>query len=191
MKFEEMKKIWNDQKQDHSYVIDEAQLRNTIDKKKRKTSRLVSKMETFGIMANVSAGGFVLISNFVEQKGYVLANIMGMLMLATAGYIYFMRTKRLKSENQFDRTMLGDLEHAINNATYQMRLSFSMLLVFIPIGLLVIGNVIEAGKSPVIIFLIVAFMVVVLFLGRWEHRSWHVARKKRLEAMRDKLLEKV
>lgn len=191
MKFEEMKKIWNDQNQEHLYVIDEAQLRNTIDEKKRKTSRLVSKMEMFGIMANVSAGGFVLISNFVEQKGYVLANMIGILMLATAGYIYFMRTKRLKSENQFDRTMLGDLEHAINNATYQTRLSFSMLLVFIPIALLVIGNVVEAGKSPFIIFIIVAFMVVVLFLGRWEHRSWHVARKKRLEAMRDKLLEKV
>lgn len=189
MKFEEMKKIWDEQNQAHLYVIDETQLRNTIDEKKRKSSRLVSKIEIFGIMANVTAGGFVLILNFAEQKGYALANIMGMLMLATAGYIYFMRTKRLKSENQFNRTMLGDLEHAINNATYQTRLSFSMLLVFIPIGLLVIGNVIEAGKSPIIIFLITAFMVVVLFLGRWEHRNWHVARKKRLEAMRDKLLE--
>jgi hypothetical protein len=44
-------------------------------------------------------------------------------------------------------------------------------------------------KSPTTLFLIAVLFAITIYLSRWEHRSWHVARKKRLEGMRAKLIE--
>ena len=87
--------------------------------------------------------------------------------------------------------MLGDLYHAISNARYRASLSYFMLLVFIPVGLLMIANAINENKSLGTILLIAAFVIVTWFLGNWEHRNWHLANMKRLESMREKLIEYV
>ena len=129
--------------------------------------------------------------NFVSHVGDVYSNILGCFLLLSASFIYTRRLKRLKNENRFDRSILGDLEHAISNATYRANLSYLMLLLFIPVSLLMIANAINEDKSLATIFFIVVFVTVTWFLGRWEHRSWHLANKKRLEAMKKKLVESV
>jgi len=189
MKFEEMKKIWDEQNKQHLFVIDEDRLRQSIEEKKGKSSRLVNRMEVMAILANGITGSVLLSMNFIKHVGSVLDNLLALLMIVVAIYILTRRSYRLKHENKFDRTMLGDLEHAISNATYQAQLSYGMLLYIIPVGILVLLNAMSEGQSPVVLFLIALFFVVVSLLGRWEHRSWHVARKKRLEAMREKLME--
>lgn len=191
MKFEDMKKIWDEQNNQHFYVIDEENLQRTIGEKKRKGSRYVSKMEWMLIGSNLLAGGAIISMNFIKSAGDIYSNLLGLVMLLTAVYICFKRLQRLKYENSFDRTMLGDLEHAIANATYRARLSYGMLLYFILVAVLVLGNAIYEDKSVGKIILIAAFLVVTWLLGHWEHKSWHVANRKRLEAMRDKLTEPV
>lgn len=191
MRFEEMKKIWNDQDQQHAYVIDEEKLYEKIQLKKDKASRLISKVEWVLIGSNVMAGGSILVMNSTDYIGNVYANGIGLLMLAAGIYIYTRRLHRLKHENRFDRTMLGDLDHAISNATYRARLSYGMLIYFVFIALLVIGNAFYVEKSLWKLMLIAGFFAIALFLGKWEYKSWHLADKQRLKAMREKLVEQV
>jgi hypothetical protein len=188
MKFEEMKKVWDAQNEKHLYVVDEERLHKDILEKKDKTSKLVNKMEWLAILANLLAGSTILVKNILDTM-IIYSLVLGVLMLGMALAVFIKRLHRLKHENIFDRTVLGDLNHAIANASYQARLSYSMLLFFIPVAILVLASAFNKGKPPWVLFIIAAFFMIVMFLGRWEHRSWHVARKKRLEAMREKLME--
>ena len=52
-------------------------------------------------------------------------------MLGSALFMLVNRIRRIKRNNQFDRSMSGDLDHAIAVATYQVRISQIM---FWPIG---------------------------------------------------------
>lgn len=191
MKFEDMKKIWDEQNQTHLYVIDEKVLHESILAKKRKSSHFVNKMEWMMIGVNLLSGGVIVSLNFIKHSGDIYVNALGVLMIAAAVFVYLRRLNRLKNENRFDRSMLGDLDHAINNATYRAQLSFGMLIYFVFVSILVMGNAIYEEKSALKVVLIAAFLITVWFLGRWEHRAWHVAHKKRLEAMKEKLLESV
>jgi uncharacterized membrane protein YobD (UPF0266 family) len=189
MRFEEMKKIWDDQNKEHVFAIDEKQLHQNIEEKKRKSSALVSKIEIMLIVVNSLASSTIIGLNVVQRKGNIFENAMALLMLATAIYIIFRRAHRLKNENRFDRTMLGDLDHAISNATYQAQLSYGMLINCVIMGILLFFNAVAEDKSPTTLFLIAVLFAITIYLSRWEHRSWHVARKKRLEGMRAKLNE--
>jgi hypothetical protein len=191
MKFEDMKKIWDEQSQQHLYVIDENALQKSIQIKKNGASRFINKMEWFMILANLVAGGMIITMNFIKHPGDYYANLLGIAMIGAAIYVYLRRLQRLRNENRFNRTMLGDLEHAISNATYRARLSYTMLMYFVMVTLLIILNAIHEEKSLAQILLLTAFCVIIWLLGRWEHRSWHLANKKRLEAMREKLIESV
>jgi uncharacterized membrane protein YobD (UPF0266 family) len=189
MRFEEMKKIWDDQNKEHVFAIDEKQLHQNIEEKKRKSSALVSKIEIMLIVVNSLASSTIIGLNVVQRKGNIFENAMALLMLVTAIYIIFRRAHRLKNENRFDRTMLGDLDHAISNATYQAQLSYGMLINCVIMGILLFFNAVAEDKSPTTLFLIAVLFAITIYLSRWEHRSWHVARKKRLEGMRAKLNE--
>lgn len=189
MKFEDMKKIWDEQNQQHVYVVDEKQLHKSIQAKKYGTSEFVNRMEWMMILANVLAGVVIIFMNFNSHVVNIYSYILGCFLLLSASFIYSRRLKRLKDENRFDRSILGDLEHAISNANYRANLSYLMLLLFIPVGLLTVASAINEDKSIGTIFFIAVFVIVMWFIGRWEHRSWHLANKKRLEAMKEKLVE--
>ena len=191
MKFEDMKKIWVEQDQQHTYVIDEKKLYENIQMKKKKGSHLVSTVEWMLISANAISGGSILMMNFTTHTENMYAIMAGLLMLAAAIYIYTRRLHRLKNENRFDRPILGDLDQAIRNATYRARLSYGMLIYFACIALLVIGSAYYVEKPIWKLMLIAGFFAIALILGRWEYRSWHLADKQRLKAMRKKLVEQV
>lgn len=188
MKFEEMKKIWDEQNKELLFVIDEKRLQQNIEEKKRKSSTLVSKIEIMLIAVNIFSGSIVLGINF-QHPANLFNNAMGILMWAIAVYIFFKRGQRLKNENRFDRSLLGDLDHAISNATYQARLSYGMLFYCAGIGVLMFLNAMAENKSVTVLLVITVLFAITIYLARWEHRGWHLARKKRLEAMRAKLVE--
>lgn len=191
MKFEEMKKIWNEQNQAHMYVIDEKMLQDNIQAKKRVASRFINKMEWFIIIANSCTALTLGIANYFKSQNSLLTYLMAIALLCSVAYVIYRRQHRLKNENLFDRTLLGDLEHAISNATYRARLSSWLLMYWIVFGILFVSNFIVAEESLLVILLATAFSIIIWFLGRWEHRSWHLANKRRLEAMKEKLMESV
>lgn len=119
MEFEEMKKIWDDQNQRPLYAIDEDALRRRIHAKSRKAS-WAANLNEIGLIA-ISIVVFIIIyfKNIHLNNPYAYPPVI--ILLLTSVYIYFGRIKRKKKEQQFDRTMLGDLDHAIFNVEHEIK----------------------------------------------------------------------
>ena len=108
-------------------------------------------------------------------------------MLGSALYMLVSRIRRIKASDRFDRSIRGDLDHAISMAAYQIRLSKLGLWSILPMGTLSILVVVNGGKSPWWVVALVIFFVVIMYVGsRWEHRIYD-ARKRELDALQNKL----
>lgn len=190
MNFEDMKKIWDTENQEHVFVLDQGQLSELINSKKINASRTINRIEILLMMVNMFTGVLILVLNVIKVPSTnIFVYLLAAFMFGSAGYIAFNRMRRLKDESRFDRTTLGDLDHAIANATYQANLSWVMLLTVVPVFALSFLSAFYSNKSPLALIAITILFVVAFFLGRWEHRGWHVARKRRLIAMRNKLVQ--
>lgn len=188
MKFEDMKKIWDEQNKAYLYAIDEEKLRQMITNKKKSGSRVVNKLEWTAMGSNLFAGSILIGVLFWDQ--FVLVDlILGIYMLSAAAYIYLRRVKRLRGEDNFERTMHGDLQHALANAKYQVNLSLMLLIYFIPVAGLVWFNLWSNDKPFWSLLAVGGFFVIVLLASLVEHQKCHVARKRKVEAMLNKLKE--
>jgi hypothetical protein len=185
MEFEEMKKIWDSQNNEPLYSINEKALHNRILSKKRKGHHITNISELLWIIVNISAGCFILGMNF-KQQGNVFMYLLAAWMFGSALYMLVSRIRRIKGNSRFDRSMLGDLDHAISMATYQLRFSLLGRWSILPIGILTLLGVWEAGKSVWIVVGILIFFVLTHYAAGWEHRIYK-ARKRELEVLKNKL----
>lgn len=187
MEFKDMKKIWDSESQAHMYAINEQQLAENIRNKKRSAGKMVNRLEWFLILANLGAGLFLLVTNLDVSGKDPFTYLLSGFMLIMSGFLYYRHHSRLNQDNRFDRSMLGDLKHAISSATYQARLSYLMLLFILPVAIIVLLSS-WANDKP-LWFIVVAGtgFVIVFFAARWEHRSIHLARKQKLEDMLNRL----
>ena len=119
MEFEEMQKIWDAQNHKPLYAIDENALHRRIQAKRRKAS-WTSNINEIGLIAiSIATFLFIVIKNINVDNPYAYPPVIALLL--TSVYIYVGRRKRRKKELQFDRTMLGDLEHALYNVEYEIK----------------------------------------------------------------------
>lgn len=186
MEFEELQKIWDSQNNQPLYAINEKALHNRILSKRKQARHITNISELLLIIVNLCAGSFILGINLFEQSGNIFIYLMALWMLATSLFLLVSRFRRMKGEDQFDRSMHGDLSHAISVATYQVRLSQIMRWNIIPIGTFILLGVWEGGKSVWVVGLILIFFAVVYFASGWEH-SIYKARKRELEILKNKL----
>ena len=107
-------------------------------------------------------------------------------MLCSALYLLLGRIRRIHADQRFDRSMRGDLTHAVSVATYQVRLSRAMRWNMLPIGLLTALGVWDGGKSIWIAAGILVFFALANYAAGWEH-SMYRARKRELEILQNKL----
>ena len=188
MEFEELRKIWDEQKGETMYVINEATLHRSVTRKKNVASRRINKVE---IMVSLINGGsaiflFVLALRGSHQWGFVT----GGLLAATVIYIQFFRWRRRQAENTFDRSMLGELDHAISNANAIIRFNYLMMVAYlIPLALLSLTKMIVVGASWEKWFLMIVAFSLSIFLVRWEQKACNLPRKKQLLALKKKLME--
>ncbi|MFD2933392.1 hypothetical protein [Spirosoma flavum] len=187
MEFDELQKIWNSQTNEPLWVINENALHNRILAKKEQARHIANFSELLLIFVNAGTGIFVLGLNFFKRPESLVMYLMAAWMFATALYVLASRIRRLKSENKFDRSMLGELNHALEMATYQVRLSGLMRWNIVPIGTLSLLGIWESGKSIGIAVGILAFAALSYFAGGWEHRVY-VAKKRELATLQKKLL---
>jgi hypothetical protein len=118
----------------------------------------------------------------------MLMQVMAIWMLGVASYMIASRIRRLSEEKRFDRTMQGDLAHAISVATYQVRLSQLMRWNVVPIGVLTLLGIWAGEKSIWIGMATAAFFALTFYLSRWEH-GIYLARKNELDSLKKKLEE--
>lgn len=186
MEFDEMKKIWDSQNNQPLYVIDEAALQNRILSKKRQVRHISNISEWLLIIVNAGGAFAVFGVNVSNHSNSWWMYLLSVWMFVVACYTFLSRMYRMKGEHRFDRTMRGDLSHAIFVATYQVRLSKLMQWNILPIAILVALGMWGTGKPLWITGSLILFFMLTAYASRWEHRIYE-RKKRELESLRDKL----
>ena len=186
MEFEEMKRIWDTQNNEPVYAINEEALRKRIEGKKKQVSYTTGLSELIIIGANILAAGIIMVSGAIEGKQSTFAYLLAAAMVLTAVFMAVSRIRRMRSEDRFEASMLGDLDHAITNARYQVWLAAAGRWGLLPIALFTTLSVWDDGTTWWKLLLVLAFFVAAYFLSGKEYKCIK-HRKNKLEALRDNL----
>jgi len=186
MEFEEMKKIWDSQNNEPLYSINEKALHNRILSKKSQAHHITNISELLAIIVYACTGCIILGMYFFKQSGNISMYLLSAWMLGSALYSLVSRIRRRNQDHRFDRSMRGDLDHAVSVATYQVRLSQLMRWNILPIGLFTLLGVWNDGKSIWIVVSILIFFLLTSYASGWEHRIYK-SRKRELEILQNKL----
>lgn len=189
MEFEEMQKVWNDQQGETMYAINESALHNRIKSKKKAANRRINIVEISLMTLNSFVSIFLLADAILDNEGfwdYAGAVIMAL----TVAFLLFFRYRRKKAENNFDRSMLGELDHAIANTRSILQIATMMVYYYLlPVAFFTLGKMIYFGASIEKWLLIIGLYILAFFLVNWERRHCHIPRKEHLEMLKRKLTE--
>ncbi len=189
MEFEEMQKIWNEQKGETMYAINEKALHRSITRKKDASSRRINIVEISLMIINSIVSLVLLADAIIDKEGfwdYAGAVIMAL----TVVFLLLFRVRRRKNEKKFDRTLMGELDHAIANSHSIIQIATMMIYYYlIPVGFFTLGKMFYFGASLEKWLLIIGMFALAFFLVRWERKACHIPRKRKLVAMKHKLLE--
>ena len=186
MEFEELQKIWNAQDDQPLYAINEKAMYNYILSRKKQAHRITNISELLLIFVNIISGIFVLGMNYFKQSGNIFMYLLSAWMLGSALFMLISRIRRIKGINRFDRSMFGDLDHAISVATYQVRISKIRRWNILPIGALCILGVWNSEKPVWIAVAILIFFALTFYASGWEHNIYE-RKKRELETLQRKL----
>ena len=186
MEFDEMKKIWDSQNNELLYGINEQALHNRILSKKNQALHITNFSELLSIIVYTVAGCFIFGITFAKQNGNVFMYLLSAWILITALYCLLSRVKRIKGDYRYNRSMHGDLDHAIAVATYQTRFSLLMRWNLLPFSILILLGVWDGEKSVWIALGIIVFFVLTNYAAGWEHAIYK-SRKRELEILKGKL----
>jgi hypothetical protein len=186
MEFDEMKKIWDAQNNQPLYVIDEKALHNRIQSKMNSVLRLSNFSDWLLILIFLGTGIVLLGSTPFRPGANIFMYLGAAWMFATVVYLVVNHIRRIKASRQFDRSIRGDLNHAISLAGYQVRLSQIIRWNLLPLGAIMILSGWEAGKllsvgAVILVSNILAFSVTSKGL-RVNKR-----RKRELQVLKEKL----
>jgi len=189
MEFDEMKKIWDNQKEEYVFTLNQSALHNHVVVKQKQGLRITNISEWLMIAVNILVPVYMITSMLSGEINISLAISSGW-MLLTAAFIVNGRYKRMSGNSRFDRTLRGDLQFAIDVARYQVRLAALGRWSIVPIGLLSVTALIEAGKPLWIAAIVVIFLVFANYAAVWESGIYK-ARLHQLEGLMKKLDEEV
>jgi len=186
MEFDEIKKIWDAQNNQPLYAIDENALHNRIQSKMNNGLHFTNISEWSLIMINLGAGSILLGLNPFKPGANLFMYLETAWMFATVVYVVVSRIRRIKASRRFNRSIHGDLNHAISLASYQVRLSEIILLNLLPMGAIMILSGWEAGKFFKVSAVILVSYVGGFYVGRKGLRA-NKKRKRELEVLKEKL----
>ena len=187
MEFDEMKKIWDGQNNQPLYTIDEKALQKRIQRKRHSffvnISEWILIIGYFGA-AIVLAG----LNRFVLPKANIFLYLEAAWMFAIVVYFVVVHIRRIKAGRRFDRSIHGDLDHAIHLINYQMRISQITRWNLLPMGALMI--LAFSGWEARKLFEISAAILVVYTLTFYASSKGIRAnerRKRALQVLKEKL----
>jgi hypothetical protein len=168
------------------YAINESALQRKILKRKNKAIYITNISELLMILVNGGAGCFIFILNAMRESSSIALYVMAGWMFLIGTYMLFSRIKRLQTDKQYDRSILGDINYAVFIATNQVRISQLGRWNAVPISILSAVALWQNEKSIWIISLTVLFFVLVYVASGREH-NFYVAQKKELETLKKNL----
>jgi len=187
MEFDEMKQIWDTQNDRPVYVIDEKAMQRYIQARKDRVLDIANSSELSLIAINLVAGAILLVINLRQSGANLFMYLESAWMFMTVGYVVVSRIRRVRAERQFDRSVHGDLDHAISLASYQVRLSRMIRWNLLPMGAIMIGSGWEAGKFLKVTAVILVSYVFAFYVGRKGLRA-SKGRRRELDALKSDLL---
>jgi hypothetical protein len=186
MEFDEMKKIWDVQNNQPLYVIDEKALHNRIQSKMNTVRRLTNISDWMLIMINLGAGSILLGLNPFEPGANIFMYLEAAWMFGTVVYFAMSHIRRIKAGRRFDRSIHGDLDHAIFLANYQMRLAQVIRWNLLPMGAIMIFSGWEAGKLLKVSAVILVSYALAFYVTSRGYRA-NKRRKRDLQVLKEKL----
>jgi hypothetical protein len=189
MEFEEMQKIWDTQRQETLYAIDQAALHRRIAAKSRRAARYLNWNEYGLMLISVITGGVLLTDAIVDNEG-VWDHATGAVFIGIAILLFVLRRQRLRGTPRYDRSLRGELEQARIRAGQLVRLNRGFQYWFLlPISVLTLAGMIWRGAPWWSIGLIAALFALAWGLARWELRCVYLPRQRELEQLGDLLTE--
>jgi hypothetical protein len=181
MEFDELKKVWDTQNNKPMYVIQEEGLHRRIRAKQAKSTRIANLSELMLILINAFAGIFMLLLDFPPANVFLV--ILGIWMLMTSGFLIVSRLVRIRGNRRYDRSLRGDLAHAIAVAAYQVRLSQLMRANNLAIFILVMAAAWKKENALWAMVGVVSCFALAYFVSKKEH-GFYKSRKQELEGLR-------
>jgi hypothetical protein len=187
MEFDEMKKIWDAQNNQPLYTLDEKALHNRIQSKMNAIRHFTSVSEWMLILINLGAGAFLLAHNHLFTAGAnIFLGLEAVWMFAIVLYVVVHHLRRIKAGRRFDRSLHGDLDHAISIAGYQMLLSQIVRWNFLPMGAIMIFSGWEGGQLLKVSVLILVSYTVAFYVTSKGYQA-NKRRKRALQVLKEKL----
>lgn len=189
MDFEQMQKIWDEEKKENFFVINEDAMRKTVTSKKRVANRDVNVTEIGLMIINTITATILLTRALIDSKAWPSYLGVG-IMLFTVFYLMYIRRKRKKADLTFDRTMLGELDHAIANVKSTIAIGRTMIYWYIlPIGIFsIVKMTIQGAAIEKWLFVLVAFALG-HFVSNLGVKKQHIPRLEKLQQLKAKLTE--
>jgi len=190
MDLNDIQKIWDESSQSVLYTINEKAMERIINKKIIKADRWADRSEKAMILINTLCPLIVLLFSLLKQKHEWSVYLLVAFMLCSALYIFIKRKQRIKSNLNWESTILGSLNRAINDAKYLSNLAKGMHIWYLlGISSISIFGVIADGRSVYIVSLFILFFVATAYLVKWERRIFYDRQYKELVSLREKLLK--
>jgi hypothetical protein len=183
MEFEEVQSIWGAQDAQPTFRVDEQELYRKVLGRKRKALRITNISELLLICVNIGMGGYVW---HLNVRGGFFMYLMAGWMIAVGLLCVVSRVRRIVSGRRFDRSVRGELQHALAVARYQEKLSQFGRWNIVLIGALCVFGMWEGGKAPWVGVLVGLFFAVAYYLSGFEHGMYR-RQRERLEELYDKL----
>ena len=184
MEFDEIKKVWDAQNNQPLYDIDEKALQNQLQTKR--TSFFVNIADWILIISYLAAAGFLVSVKSFAPGANIFLRIAAAWMFIMVVYFVVSRIRRIKAGRRFDRSIHGDLDHAIYLISYQLRSSQIQSWGLLPMGTLMILVGWEARK----LLLVSAVILVSYTFSYYANVKWYRANKRRrrkLQVLKEKL----
>ena len=190
MNLEDMKKIWDSDSNQTLYVIDQHKMDQIVNKKSINANRRVNYVENIIIILNIGIPIIIFaLTKGSDKVGFGEYSI-GLLTLSTAVGTYYYKRVRLANQLNEGDSILNNLDQAINNATYQSKLSNFLLIWYIlGVATLSVINLILEDTNIWLIVMMIFIFIVALAVGRWEQRCWHDKKRDELIDLKRKLTE--
>lgn len=187
MEFDEMKQLWDTQRSRPLFVIDDKAMHEHIQSRKSSILYMANTNEWSLIGINLGAGVILLALNPRQTGANIFMYLESIWMFATVVYVVVSRIRRIKADRRFDRSIQGDLDHAISLAGYQVRLSRMIRWNLLPMGAIMICSGWEAGKFIRVSAVILVSYVLAFYVGRKGLRA-SKRRRRELESLKNDLV---
>ena len=189
MNFEEMQVIWDSQKERTMYAMDTSALHELVKSRSRKQGTKVSVDELAMTLICLGVAAMLAAEPFFEGEDphqYIGA----VLFVGVAVFTLLGRRRRLRRELQFEATLVGDLNRAINRVDAQIRRSETFMLWFmVPALITVVVSFFQkhATKSLGDWLLVGLAFPLAYVVVRAGLRCGLLPAKRELEALKQKL----